>query len=181
MHKDVHYRYEMNEIMKECPFLGLEDDPGTRASFPSIWNCCYHVKPVEAIDLTYQKECCLSGQHLNCPVYLRKEKVPLPDELRISQKLHPNQKKIGWKGIVLIVIVFVNLILALLNIFFQDRADTPQTGNRESGTVQFAPPISTGTFEMTQTPKSMETRIETLAPTSSPSMSISTDRTITPP
>lgn len=167
--------------MKECPFLGLADDPGTRASYPSIWNCCQHVKPVEAVNLAYQDECCLSERYLKCLVYRREEMDVLPDELRISQKILPTQKKLGWKAIILIVIVVVNLILALLNMIIHKRAEIPPTGNQNHATVQFAPPISTVTFETIKPSGNQKTQIVTLTPASSATIRISPVKTITPP
>lgn len=104
----------MNEIIKNCPFLGMANDPATNTSFPSLWNHCHHVKPVEIVKLNHQNDYCLSEKHIECPVYLRKEKTSLPVRLRAPHSQFGKESSFNWKKIFLILIFVAALVLAAI-------------------------------------------------------------------
>lgn len=71
---------------RTCPALGLIDDDGTSLGFPSAWNCCYRSRPVSSPNLKHQEEFCLCEKYAECPIFLRGEQAPLPDELRAPRR-----------------------------------------------------------------------------------------------
>lgn len=65
-----------------CPYLGIPEDPQTCVSYPSHWNLCHRARPAALVKLSYQRDVCLGGAHVHCPVFQREEIKPLPLELR---------------------------------------------------------------------------------------------------
>ncbi len=66
----------MNRIT--CPFLGLKDDSTTTLAFPSDGNFCHHARPVAPVNRKFQQQYCLSGEHIQCPIFLAEHPLPLP-------------------------------------------------------------------------------------------------------
>jgi tetratricopeptide (TPR) repeat protein len=63
---------QMQAIIGErnCPFVGMREDPETLAAYPSMMNLCLHQKPHKQVDFSHQAKFCLSESHVNCPVYI---------------------------------------------------------------------------------------------------------------
>lgn len=53
-----------------CPHLGSQEDRATALGYPNPANRCYKQTPPGAIDRATQAEFCLSGNHVNCPIFL---------------------------------------------------------------------------------------------------------------
>ncbi len=111
----------MSETIKICPFLGMVDDRTTSTSFPSIMNCCYHAKPVEVVEFTHQHDFCLSENCINCPVYTRKDLLPLPNEIRMPQSQYGRVNALNWKTIFLGLLFVAVVVFGITRIFFQNQ------------------------------------------------------------
>ena len=61
-----------------CPHLGSREDPKTALDFPSEGNYCYHARPVSPVNGEHQASYCLTGQHVDCPIYTARQLKPLP-------------------------------------------------------------------------------------------------------
>ncbi len=68
---------------RRCPYIGLENDPGTVMSYPTLQNCCHRVEPAEAINLNYQLTHCFTFAHRHCPVLLETVSDGLPPEIAV--------------------------------------------------------------------------------------------------
>ena len=93
-----------------CPFLGLEEDPSTSFSYPSIWNYCNLAKPPNPPKMDHQEVFCLGNAYETCPVILRQQGGPLPPEIRT-----PGSKPVWgvnqWK--IVLAVLFI-LLLAVI-------------------------------------------------------------------
>lgn len=148
----------MNLKKKECPFLGLMDDPETRMSYPSLMNCCHHAKPVEAIDQAFQNDYCLTEHYIDCPVYKQKEKKPLPSDLRISRQIRNAPKRAFWAKIIMIVALIALSILMVYRLFSQTEIIIPQTGSQTVSADEFAPTIDSRLIEYKATVNGLATK-----------------------
>jgi hypothetical protein len=54
---------------RQCTHLGFFDDPTTLFSFPALRNHCHAGDRCAPIDLSYQREYCLTNNHVQCPVW----------------------------------------------------------------------------------------------------------------
>ena len=95
-----------------CPFIGLEDDPGTRLLFVSPAACCHRADPVSAVNLTQQQDYCLITTHKLCPVFVRPEWSPLPPELQYYESVTPFSNRRWFWGVVGLVVL--SLIVGML-------------------------------------------------------------------
>jgi chromosome partitioning protein len=83
---------ETNKV--RCPFLGLKDDLNSMTDYPSPENYCHRAKPNASPKLDYQRENCLSGIYLACPMLKTRAEQPLPAHL---QEHSPNiWQKLGF-------------------------------------------------------------------------------------
>ncbi|NLG98578.1 MAG: LysM peptidoglycan-binding domain-containing protein, partial [Chloroflexi bacterium] len=64
-----------------CPYLGLEEDPTTFLNFTSEGNFCHNARPPTPVASDHQQRYCLTGAHIDCPVYQSKEPRPMPAAL----------------------------------------------------------------------------------------------------
>lgn len=104
---------------EKCPFLGLTKDSQTSLSYPSSWNVCHHSKPVASPNIDSQQSFCFSENHLNCPVYNRIGRWPLPSSMRFPVSKPPVQKRVILYVLIGGVVVGLGLIGTLRGI--QDR------------------------------------------------------------
>ena len=98
---------ESKDPQKACPFLGLCDDPGTLMSFPSGWNCCHHARPVEPINLEYQRKFCLTAKHAECALLGLQKFNPLPPGLRLVSPDQSRARKGRWLWLALLILLLV--------------------------------------------------------------------------
>lgn len=108
-----------------CPYLGLTDDPETRLTFPSLRNACHRATPHEPVQLNHQSAFCLSGMHLQCPVYRGGSQAPLPVELRAYAPTH------NWRNLAIGALVFIAALTALTFFWIQTQLSarsSPATG-----------------------------------------------------
>lgn len=88
-----------------CPFLGLEDDRQSLASFPSLLNLCYrNENDPRAVDTSHQSNFCLSWNHKRCPVFLARKEESKGEFLRrvprlIGDSLAANLAKTRFWGL----------------------------------------------------------------------------------
>lgn len=138
----------LKKLRDFCPFLGLVDDPNTHMSFPSDSNCCYHVKPVSAINIEQQQVFCLTGNFENCKIYNRKVLSTLPEEFRVSKNRYRKEKSTNWKLISMIVITTIIILFICWVLFFKGEAlkRIPVILGMESPTSISTQVVSTETF-----------------------------------
>lgn len=96
-----------------CPYLGQQDDPSTSLAFPSPWNYCHKVKPVESVSADHQRVHCLTMQYVSCPIFERKEAIRLPRGLRWDGTVGFFRPKVaGWTlAISLLILLALFLIV----------------------------------------------------------------------
>ena len=128
---------------KLCPFLGLEDDRETSLAYPSMHNCCFHAKPVVAVNLIKQRQYCISINYNTCPIYTNEIITKLPEGwgYRKLMRLQPQ----AWLLFALIAFVVVAAILVsiLLGLFERPRfIDIPQNSTVPTTMVNFPSPTT---------------------------------------
>mgnify|MGYP001291702291 CR=1 FL=1 len=85
---------------RNCPYLGLIDDPTTLKDYPSEDNACHRVKKPVRILLEYQNSHCLCDTYRECPGYIDGWEDGFPVELRAGfdpSKLNLSHKFLLWK------------------------------------------------------------------------------------
>ena len=96
-----------------CPYIGLKDDRTSFAAYPSEWNVCYRVKPIESPKMVYQSNLCLDGAFENCPIYHAPEQQKMPRSIqRQDQKIATQTKKII--GLALLGVISIAFFVLLL-------------------------------------------------------------------
>ena len=112
--------------LERCPHLGLHDDPDTSLAYPSIWNCCYRAAPSTSVLVSHQAETCLRPSYIHCPVYLARESMPLPSNLRGRVRAKVRKRgPAGWlkRGILFLLLATgVTLVVFLGRSAFTGRA-----------------------------------------------------------
>lgn len=102
-------------LPKSCLFLGLRDDPATHFSFASSANYCHRVKPIQAVNRTYQDQFCLRESHGLCPVAKPDWSGGLPEELKDRDRAR-RKRNFSWPALV-VVIGVIALLLVTPTIF----------------------------------------------------------------
>jgi LysM repeat protein len=120
-----------------CPYLGQRSDPRTAFSYPSVLNCCFHAKPVAAIDIGHQEEFCLTSGYPNCEEYTTMPGALLPAGLHASHGRRAHKKHGNYRWLWGMVLVVLGIIVLWLLI------------TRGGGFGQFpgAPTVMTGSTE----------------------------------
>lgn len=70
-------------LKRQCPFLGLSNDPDTIVGFPSLRNRCHRIDSTESVRPEYQRSHCLTFNHRNCPVLLGEADSKLVAEITV--------------------------------------------------------------------------------------------------
>ena len=105
---------------KNCPHLGLKDDPRTILSYPSVWNLCQHCKPISVPKFEHQRAFCLTSDFTLCPVYKESAGSHFPREFRhlhhenVSLKKFPSKYVIGALIGLVLVIALIFIVLRLI-------------------------------------------------------------------
>ena len=149
---------EKEEVI--CPHIAFEDDPDTAVAYPSVFNCCYHAKPVMPVNLSVQRKYCLSGMHQQCPVYQRVEPAALPKSFRGQQTKLTARK--GWVSLAALAgVALIGLAILLLTGMIKIPGLAVY-----SGTQTFPFPLSTSTQTLAAVPT--ETLPSTVTPQPTP-------------
>jgi LysM repeat protein len=119
-----------------CPYLGSRDDPQTALEFPSEGNYCYHARPVSAIKTGHQSSYCLTGQHVNCPVFATRTRKPLPAAIAAPANSSQRLKRVLAFTFIPVALV----MMAFLGNWLQDMVVAGQFRS-QSGTSAEVPPI----------------------------------------
>lgn len=85
-----------------CPHLGLRDDPGSLAAYPSAHNLCHRCAPPSIPALHHQGSTCLTLNHSTCPA---QTSASLPPELVMPASRKQRTKwdfSFVWVGILLL-------------------------------------------------------------------------------
>ncbi len=67
-----------------CLYRGAQNDPEIRFVYPAANTYCYKASPPARINTEHQSACCLHENHVNCPVFQRKETTTFPIELKAT-------------------------------------------------------------------------------------------------
>ncbi|MHC1773515.1 MAG: hypothetical protein AB9907_17605 [Flexilinea sp.] len=110
--------YQTNpEPEKKCPHLGLNRDLQTTTAYPSVRNYCHSCNPAAAPNLSHQREHCQTAKYGECPVFLTKEKKPLPKELSIPDLTRPRIRKILPIRILSLIVLIRSTFSKILDFF----------------------------------------------------------------
>jgi len=82
--------------LKNCPFLGLDEDPQTSIDFASDRNYCYRTEKPTPILLEHQKKYCLAKNYPTCPVFQDLSHLTLPIDQGLGNQ--PEPKRSNSKG-----------------------------------------------------------------------------------
>ncbi|MGC8878586.1 MAG: TolB family protein [Anaerolineae bacterium] len=80
------------DVPRNCPFLGLRDDPYTSFLYAHDLHYCYADSRVEAVEMEYQEQYCVGGVFETCPRYvrsIRRQVSPVPSpprELSVAEE-----------------------------------------------------------------------------------------------
>jgi len=78
-----------NISLVACPFLGLDEDPGTLLGYAHPANQCYRLKKPVGIDLTHQNNFCLGENYTRCYVYAQSRQQTTKSAKKISKQTSP--------------------------------------------------------------------------------------------
>ena len=136
-----------------CPFLGLPEDSQTSLAYPSSWNVCHHTKPTGTPNLDFQQSFCFSGNHINCPVYSRVGRAPLPTGIRFQAGKLPIQKRAFFPALVGGIL----LLLGIIGIMWGIQDSHKNGGNLLAKNDSYTPSLTelilpTNTIPFTDTP-----------------------------
>ena len=102
-----------------CPYLRWKNDETVRYGFSQISNFCHKPRKAQPIKLSHQKNVCLSGKYISCPVFQKENNIQLPHDIR--GKDIPKRKNL-LNLLLLIVVLFLALgIIAVLIILRSSR------------------------------------------------------------
>ena len=164
-----------------CPFIGLEDDAGTRLLFASPAAFCHRAKPTEAVDLAHQQAYCLASTHKLCPVFTRPEWDVLPAALAYHESTSLSSKK-RWLWLVS-GLVLLGLMVGALFVWGNGRFLIPVESNPEAAMpIIVDAPTKTPTLTPTvvQSPTTMPTKTAVASATPVPTNSATPQPTATP-
>ncbi|MCE9644907.1 MAG: LysM peptidoglycan-binding domain-containing protein [Chloroflexi bacterium] len=119
----------MNKIRKlnsVCPHFGWKDDQHTSSGFPSNLNYCHLAVPIAAPRFNHQEVYCLTREHIQCPLFVNRQPMSMPDEIRVLQVDKPKPRRT-----LALVILFLVLVLA----FWAIAGTTQSIGKNGSPTL----------------------------------------------
>ena len=176
-------------VNEACPFIGLEDDAGTRLLFASPAAFCHRAEPAEAVELTHQQAYCLVSTHMLCPVFRRPEWDVLPAALAYHEPGKPSSKK-RWLWFV-IGLVLLGLMVGALFVWGNGSFPTSVESNPgaamplvvavPSKTPTLTPPVEASPTTMpTKTAVASTTPVPTNTATPQPTATIKPTATLVP-
>jgi len=162
-----------------CPYLGLVDDPETRAAYPSPRNYCHRAVPTQKVDPAYQRSTCIRKVHQRCPVYQEGWKGKLPPDIRMQGHKAGFGYRYALIALAAVALIGIAFIVSKMgggvsfDALLSPRVVTPQpTVSRPSATVPTQratlSPTASSTSQATETPQERPTK--TTAPTASPTV-----------
>lgn len=159
----------ITSVNEACPFIGLEDDAGTRLLYASPAAFCHRAEPTEAVDLTHQQAYCLVSSHKRCPVFMRPEWDILPAALAYHEPVMASSKK-RWLWLVS-GLVLLGLMVGSLFVWGNGRFPTPVESNPEAAMpIVVVAPTKTPTLTPTvvQSPTTLPTKMAVASTTPIP-------------
>lgn len=179
-------------MTKTCPYIGLAGDAETHTAFPSSLNFCHHASPAGLIAPDHQRETCMSDVYLICPVFLRKNKAPLPGNIRASHSQTGRRRPFNWIAILLVILILIILIFAVLRLLSGEKLISttdafiaPTLGSMANTLIEIDTDTQTPPLRPTQTKPDL-TNNEAVAQTAqavseiSASLSLTATFTLTP-
>ncbi len=112
----------MSEV-KRCPSLGLKDDQTTCRTFANDDHYCYHQAKSWAVPEGHQKEYCLSGNHIRCPIFLTgkrmypQKSISKPSETLIIQDSTRRSSKLSMSQSISVFTVLAMLVFTTWLVF----------------------------------------------------------------
>jgi len=155
-----------------CPSLGMLEDIATFADYPSESNYCHHCKPISVPRFEYQRAFCQNNKYSTCPVFLRKDQTALPDNIRMHDHKHSQQRKSPWWILSLIIgilLVGAGIILIQSLSGKTESAFNISASNQAVSLTSLAKIALTRKVSLTLTEPSVSDQ-NTVAPTSIPSI-----------
>ncbi|MBE0684609.1 MAG: hypothetical protein IH585_01280, partial [Anaerolineaceae bacterium] len=99
---------------KICPGLGLSYDPSDHRDNINPLHYCYYLSRPDTISPQHQESYCLTSNHVNCPVYLRKLKETPPEPTPIAAAEPVKQAGIAEKRSKLQPLTLVTILLSVV-------------------------------------------------------------------
>jgi len=145
-----------------CPFLGLINDRKTTTMYPISDNACYRASPPAPVALDYQRSCCLTNTHVECPGFKKGWLDDFPNELRGREP--STKKRISdipkW---IFFLVIGLFLLVIIIGAITQLSGDEPPLATLEGGIMISTP---TATSSPTRTTTLLPSPTLTLVPTS---------------
>ena len=86
---DPHFSESISLVV--CPFLGLNEDPGTSLGYPHSANLCHRLEQPVGIDLAHQNRYCLCDNYARCYVYGQAQVQSKPEKAAQNGSSLPSQ------------------------------------------------------------------------------------------
>ena len=140
---------------KNCPYLGLIDNPRTFVDYPDSTNACHSIDPPVLLAFNYQRTTCLQVFHRKCPGYLFSWKDGVPKHVRQRRKdIIPPVLSEGLAWLILAIpVIFMLWMVFTGRLSFLAETFRPSTVSSPTVVAFF-----------TQTPTAITTPTETIAP-----------------
>lgn len=152
---------EQNNLPKNCPYLGIESEPGSCFGLPTGANFCHKAKPIHSVKREYQAGVCLAKEHPSCPVFQLDWEGPLPPEAKGGRTRKSGPARFLWRGLVLSL--FVLAVIGVFLLLMQPGMFTLLSRNFENTMLESIisedTPTSLALIETQSPPTSTQTRI----------------------
>ena len=99
-----------------CPYLRWKNDKTVRYGFSQVTNFCHKPKIVQPVKLSYQKNICLTGKYISCPVFQNENHILLPHNIRGKGI---SKRKNIMNPLLLIVVLFLALGIIIVFIILR--------------------------------------------------------------
>jgi hypothetical protein len=113
---------------KVCPGLGMVYDQSEHRLVSNPLHTCYYQTKPEVITLVHQETYCLSGNHVHCPIYLKKiQSTPLEITPIATENQKPEQRAFNLSNLqsLTLVTILLSVVLIILLVFLFTNSNSP--------------------------------------------------------
>jgi hypothetical protein len=80
---------------RHCTHLGFFDDPATLFAFPALRNHCHAGGRCAPVDLSHQREYCLTNNHVQCPVWQNRPGAAPPPAQELVEAIAARRRRLA--------------------------------------------------------------------------------------
>jgi LysM repeat protein len=132
---------------KNCPFIGIKEEPDSFFGYASPSNYCFHATPPGSVKRSHQDKYCLTGSFRECEVFFSSGLDPLPAGIHGSVKSRKSFSlqgifRFGLPSIVAFAIILTFLFLIFRRPLYGNRSSIPNSSTQAPDTVSLTNTIN---------------------------------------